>query len=465
MSDPMSSSTSPPAKSRPKTSPIDPNSMREDELLLRLVTHMNELHRHMEQLETTVGTIPRDLESALSSRSPPAGNKASMQMVKSPRIAQHQPPNPRHAARRLAAGMTPGQLRFQLHLRTAGDLFNLMQRHFSSDIDVRSNLHMPTPHKCAATKADIVVQGTFERHSIQGMLQSSSVVWEGVGRGPVRRHVVQHLFHQYATSCFFLYQPLDRAQLLERFYRDELDPAFVYSAVGWAAHHSYRFHRLPFARQLPLVAATCFEEARSALEGGFDEPSEQRVIAFLNLSEHLLLQAQYPKAHFYLELAIRMAQELGMHLEGNKENTLQREKHKRIWWGLCLADMCLAVYGVKTPVIHYAAIKNAAIPIPLPSEDEGSQRTMRYVVENARALSELFELPQVDLSSPDPEVLDSLMRATVVFKQYHTPLRSRWINEGPPWEDISCAANFLRSGASSGCGFSRFTRPRALTPR
>ncbi|KAL1922643.1 uncharacterized protein VTP21DRAFT_10182 [Calcarisporiella thermophila] len=420
------SSPSPPPKTKkPSTDPL----VCEDAVLDRLSAHMSELESQMKTLESTIGSISSPDPSCSKSLPPPSSSKRQ-------RIEARPPFG------------NPQPFKFSLKLHTASDLYRLANNHsddptgatrlFLVQNRTRSLPSLSNAHDRTETKGltrlpssngpaqhlrhpfylkPFFNQCISESEPDEKVLADARVLLQDTSMS--RRHIIDGLFHIYASPCFILYQCVDRADLLERFYRDELDFAFVYAAVAWAAQHSYLCHTHQPDQDLRAIAKASFEKARAHLEDVFDEPSELTVLASLTISDFLLAKPNYNSAYTYLGHAVSMARQLGLEKDDpGEKNLLRREARRRLCWALHMVDVSLAVFGGMPPMMAFQIRHHVARPVALPSESEDSRRCLAYVAQTAEIVLDMYTLPRIDPDVSEGRLLEMVALTVSVFKRH-----------------------------------------------
>lgn len=123
----------------------------------------------------------------------------------------------------------------------------------------------------------------------------------------------------------------------------------------WAATGPTQFYKLAKT----LVFSSIFQAA-----------SIERVQALLLIGQYLHASLELDNARTVVSLAIRMAQNLGLHLNTTCSNleTIDKEVCKRVWWGCFTLDCLLSMKVGRPPTIH--SYDDSTISLPLAVDDE-----------------------------------------------------------------------------------------------
>ncbi|KAL1920796.1 uncharacterized protein VTP21DRAFT_11431 [Calcarisporiella thermophila] len=189
---------------------------------------------------------------------------------------------------------------------------------------------------------------------------------------PTLKKYSDYLFTIYASSCFPLFPHPESACLLEGYYTHSLSAPLLYSALAWSALHAIASHAAPFTpHHLQEVSVVFYEKATHALAEVFDIPSEDTVLALINL--HLYEQASGRRRNKagHLHHAVAMARALKLEKEERHErNPIRLETGRRLWYALCLLDLTMVFHEQSTPMIAPDLIRNAPRPNHIPGESE-----------------------------------------------------------------------------------------------
>ncbi|KAL1914806.1 uncharacterized protein VTP21DRAFT_7898 [Calcarisporiella thermophila] len=302
---------------------------------------------------------------------------------------------------------------YGIFLSSATDLHLLMVQNFGSDYASFVKL---TPKEHPKATYQIPIKGVVTRRLllIEAPEDNSVVVGETTPTftSSVVRHPLLHqLFSTYLSPCFFFLQPVNRKELMDLFLADKLEPAFLYSAVAWAALHIYQSHKdPPLGDQLPALAHSAYLEAQQHLREVFDEPSEQTVMASFNLGIYHLLNSRTNEFYIQIGHAIGMARQMGIYIDDVSESDpLKREAKRRIWWALYTHDCGLSVYSTKVQTLLFPQANKIVRPKCLPGESQDTQYCLDYVISIAELLTCLKRLPEIDWNASDEDVMATVM--------------------------------------------------------
>ncbi|KAL1920830.1 uncharacterized protein VTP21DRAFT_11465 [Calcarisporiella thermophila] len=322
--------------------------------------------------------------------------------------------------RRVAQHGVADGLHIRINLCTLSDLQGLLH-----DYLIYTSQFSPSqfrdPSECLPR---IIKRIDFDRFSSLERPKDGSPVPDLWNKTTMTRHPLAYqLFQVYLSpKCLLPYYHFDSAGLLESFLRDELDHAFLYSALAWAAHHVHQFHKeAPFDDQLRLLAKRCFEESEKRIRDVFDEPSLITLLTFLNLSMHLCDTPNSKDAYAYLTHAITISRLLGIDWDNaNETNPILREGKRRIWWTLHCIENFFVLYEGMTRTIIPPSNLHAYIPRELPHEKknkhvhEALQSLISMVVWNTA----LINRPDLDLSLPDEKLFKSVVEVVACIKPF-----------------------------------------------
>ncbi|KAL1925356.1 uncharacterized protein VTP21DRAFT_239 [Calcarisporiella thermophila] len=311
---------------------------------------------------------------------------------------------------------------YGVYLRNITDLHLLMVQNFGSDYATLTSF---TPKDHPKISVHISIKGPVSRRLLLIEEPTDNAVIFDKDKLPTNASVAHHpllhqLFTTYLSPCFFFLQPANRDELMELFFAKELEPAFLFSAVAWAALHIYQCHKdPPYADLLPGLANSAYLEAQRHLQEVFDEPSEQLVVASFNLGMYHLLNSRPDEFYVQLGHAIAMARLLGIYIEDlNEPDPIRAETKRRIWWALYTHDSGLAVYSRKTQTLLFPQASKVVRPKCLPGEGQAIGYCLDYVIKEAELLTCLKKLPEIDWDTSDEAVLQTLLCISEDLRPY-----------------------------------------------
>ncbi|KAL1916456.1 uncharacterized protein VTP21DRAFT_5647 [Calcarisporiella thermophila] len=227
----------------------------------------------------------------------------------------------------------------------------------------------------------------------------------------INRTLADYLFHIYVSDCFIHVMHPKRASFLESYYRDELEPALVHTAIAFSALHLLMTHPQTYVkRDLHLAMGSLLAQARRSLEEVFDNPSSEIVLAFLNMEGCMRWLARFEDAYNFYSLAALMALTLRMDKDDtNKKDLVQVEFQRRIWTCVCKRELHYR-FGFNKPIlISLESIYNS----PKPTVGEGDSELYKFML--LRFMTEIvfsykiLRLTDIDWTLPDVKVAQQLV--------------------------------------------------------
>ncbi|KAL1916453.1 uncharacterized protein VTP21DRAFT_5644 [Calcarisporiella thermophila] len=344
--------------------------------------------------------------------SPPASKPSSTKIVKA-----------RNAKRTQGEAISPClvqfgyDLRFQLRLNSLSDLHRLLSAHLV--------MEGVTPPEFASiyqqhtyTEGD---SGDFRCSLMK--IPNPSPFTSKIFNPPVKpeilsRRLETYLFHVYISDCCSLMQHPDRAAFLESYYREEMEPALLHTAVAISALHLLFMHRkTPVSNQLRRVVGELLERARLSLQDVFDMPSPQIVLAYLNMECCMRVLMREDDAYAFHTLAALMALALKMDREDPSEgDPIQREFQRRIWCFLCKMELIHVFVGGKPSLIDFDTLRNSPKGTPHSGDSEVYKSFLRNFTMEAQSFTQLAKFVDINFELPDIAITQHLI-STAAFLQ------------------------------------------------
>ncbi|GAN08545.1 conserved hypothetical protein [Mucor ambiguus] len=189
---------------------------------------------------------------------------------------------------------------------------------------------------------------------------------------------LQLLVHSCYQSCFLPYQIVAHHEFLQK-YHDPQSPQellLVNSIHAWVAKHTSIYHgTLSSVATIDVAGEGHFLEAKQLLRRCFTISNATTIHALLNLYMYQLSCERTTLAYLYIGLAIRMAEDLGLHKKDHTSLDLkQRETNKRLWWSVYWLDLCAALESNRPTTVDD---KDCDIEYPTRLEDEDAETGYR----------------------------------------------------------------------------------------
>ncbi|KAL1922563.1 uncharacterized protein VTP21DRAFT_10102 [Calcarisporiella thermophila] len=361
--------------------------------------------------------------------------------------------------------MTGKGLQFQLRLSTLGDVLRLfcakdqqvsIGSSLLGDFELRADGKMP---RWSTSTSRCTVLFRLGRE-----FQNTSTMVGADLHPPLPPRLADFLFHVYASNCLYIFQHPDRAELLERYYSRSLPATLLYPALAWAAAHTAASHsRIPYQKRLPELIPALLMKAKTAIEDAFDIPAEDTVLGLLTMWVHESENGNTASAHMYLKHAVVMARILNMEREHG--NSLHSEMRRRIWCSLCVCDLLMVATEKTEPLIPLETILVSPHPKAMPGEGPETEIFLMVIVHMIGFFTRLFEIPELDLTQPDSEVVSSLVRVSILLKQRQ--LEGRRLIHEKRFACYEWAAANVHAGFNNGWGhlWRRFLEARVPPER
>ncbi|KAL1920731.1 uncharacterized protein VTP21DRAFT_11366 [Calcarisporiella thermophila] len=214
----------------------------------------------------------------------------------------------------------------------------------------------------------------------------------------------------------------DREIFLENYYRGDLEPALVHTAIACAAIHLLLLHpETTLKNKLHGAVGSLFAQAKRSLEGVFDIPSPQTVLALINMDTCLQLLSRYKDAYAFYSQAAQMALSLHMDKEDPTEkNPLQLEFQRRIWATVCKREIFYVFEGDKPALIGIDIIRSSIKPSVTMRDSEFYKFATIYFILNIMTTSKLLELQNIDWTLPDVIIVQKLAEIAAYLQNEQT---------------------------------------------
>ncbi|KAL1924644.1 uncharacterized protein VTP21DRAFT_4298 [Calcarisporiella thermophila] len=315
---------------------------------------------------------------------------------------------------------------FQLRLNSLGDLHRLLSAQF---IDNGNNLlHNLYQTDTLALDNDFFSSRPLplfvNKFTFPLPINQNDLKWPAKPTG-IGRKLAEHLFYVYLNDCCSLIMHPNRAAFLESYYRGELEPAMIHTAIAYSALHLMLAHpQMPLVRHLHHFVGGLLEKARQSLEDIFDIPSLQSVLAFLNMEGCMVWLARFDDAYRFYSQAVLMAFSLQMdkHVP-HVQDPEQLEFQRRIWALICKNELRYSFELGKPALISFEVIKNSPKPTPNSSDSVRYKIFLLYVMTHISITSKLLEIKEVDWSLPDITIAHQLINAAASLQKGHSELK------------------------------------------
>ncbi|KAL1916450.1 uncharacterized protein VTP21DRAFT_5641 [Calcarisporiella thermophila] len=306
-------------------------------------------------------------------------------------------------------------VRFQLRLKTLGDLHRLLSAHLILDGIVPPNFQPlleqpafakqePPQYNCSLMKL------TYPRPLRDKILELPTKP------AALSRKLLDYLFHIYSSECCITLRHPDPAGFLESYYNDEIEPPLLHVAFAFAAMHLiFTRKATPILKQVRGVVGELLENARLSLEDAFDKPSPQSVLAFLSMHSCVRILSRIEEGQAYLQQSVLMALALGMDKDGLEQPTddVQVVFRKRVWCLLCKFELMNIFNSCQPPLIQPELARRTVIA-------ERSQThnlsLLNFTLDIILALSGA-RITNIDWSLPDINIVHHLINTTAFLQR------------------------------------------------
>ncbi|KAL1925405.1 uncharacterized protein VTP21DRAFT_288 [Calcarisporiella thermophila] len=313
---------------------------------------------------------------------------------------------------------TGENLHFQLKLRTADELRRLLSAHFAFD----RNSHLSVPFLDFSkdqARAKSFRPCTFLNWQSPELLQDDSL-YPSPNRGfAINRKLKDYIFHTYFSNCsgYFVYP--DKPAFLESYYRGEIEPTLLHTAIADTALHLLMFHEeCPMFSQINSMIGGLLYYAQRLLEDAFDSPTIQTTLAFLYMENCMRKLSRFDDSYTYHKQAVLMALALRLDRDNPKErDRVQIEFRRRVWCLLCGNELKLAgVYG-KPWLLDLEIIHNSLDAIAAPSDDDADRMYLTWLKSEAEFHYKLAKFSDFDWTQQDYLITQHLISVAAFLQQ------------------------------------------------
>ncbi|CEP19411.1 hypothetical protein [Parasitella parasitica] len=333
-------------------------------------------------------------------------------------------PQARHTALDTAwkLRLTPGGIRIDTNVSNVEDLHRALLNAVSQlEINNKTCLYIPGIYDSNSSSAE-----TFSWQSKQQCTRQM----QGNPQG------LQSLAHICYQSCFLPFQIADQQKLLQVCHNPQgpQELLLVHSICAWVAKHSSIYHPYLCLNDASAAAGEAyFLEAKQLLRRCFINSNATTIHALLNLYMYQLSCERTTLAYLHIGLAIRMAQDLGLHKKEHMPIDLkQREINRRLWWSVYWLDLCAALESNRPTMVDDKDC-DVEYPIPLQDEDPETGYRIAFGVESIK----LMKIRKVIAKQlPSERIKGSCLLDAI--SHLETSL-TKWLNELPVY--FSSSAN------------------------
>ncbi|KAL7325993.1 hypothetical protein PS15p_208393 [Mucor circinelloides] len=199
---------------------------------------------------------------------------------------------------------------------------------------------------------------------------------------PTTTQNLQPLVLSCYQPCFLPYQIVDQRAFLQKYHNPQSpqELLLVNSIHAWVAKHASIYHPTTLYNEpaVDIAGESYFLEAKQLLRRCFTISNATTIHALLNLYMYQLSCERTTLAYLYIGLAIRMAEDLGLHNKrGGGHTTIdlkQQEINKRLWWSVYWLDLCAALESNRPTMVDD---KDCDIEYPARLEDEDQETGYR----------------------------------------------------------------------------------------
>ncbi|KAL1922077.1 uncharacterized protein VTP21DRAFT_10719 [Calcarisporiella thermophila] len=326
------------------------------------------------------------------------------------------------------AHSTVGGLRIQLQLNSLTDLHRLLGAEFRMEGKFVPDLH-PHIQLPEFTREGVPIRRCtiFRLTRYPKPLKSSLLNWLSKPIA-LNRKLTDILFHVYASDCFPWIKHPDRAVFLECYFANELEPALLHSALAFSALHLLLTHpqtNTSNKKRLHAAAGELLERARLQLEEVFDAPTPQTVLAFMNMSNCMMLLARYQEAYGYFSQAALLALSLQMHQDDPAEDdSVEREFRRRIWCFVCQRELWYVYIGNQSSLIPLEMIRASPKPTLTPDDNENYKLLVVFFLMDVVFCSQIDKYLNFDWTLSDNTIAQNLIGVAAYLQQELTNIYS-----------------------------------------
>ncbi|KAL1918890.1 uncharacterized protein VTP21DRAFT_2271 [Calcarisporiella thermophila] len=314
-----------------------------------------------------------------------------------------------------------GALRFQLRLNSLTDLYRLLSGELYEE-----GVILPFRYESFNLLDDDKpnVRCTIFRTLSQPKRIGDNIL-SRTSKITVKKKIVDYLFNVYIGDCFIPYKHPNSAALLESYYRKELEPALVHTAIAFSAIHLLIMHpQTSMRKHLHSLAGTLIAQARSSLEDVFDTPSLQTVLAFLNMDVCMVSLCRFEDAYTYFSQAVLIALSLQLYKDDpNERDPVQREFRRRVWLSICKLEVTYRYNYGKPPKISLKHLFHSPKPTATLNDSEQYKFTLIIYMLELMGFRALMELKDIDWLLPDDAIVQQLVEIATymhnIWNQLH----------------------------------------------
>ncbi|KAL1916462.1 uncharacterized protein VTP21DRAFT_5653 [Calcarisporiella thermophila] len=203
----------------------------------------------------------------------------------------------------------------------------------------------------------------------------------------------------------------NREFFLGSYYRCELEPVLIYTAIAWAAVHLLLSHpETPLRNQLRMALRSLLSQAKQSLADVFDVPSSQTVLAFINMDACLHSLSRFTEAYTCYSQAALMALALQMDKDdATEKNPVHLEFRRRIWASVCKRELFYVFECDKPSLIALDTIKASSKPTMTASDSESYKFATVCFMLDIITYSKLLEFQNIDWTLPDAIIAQQLV--------------------------------------------------------
>ncbi|KAL1921072.1 uncharacterized protein VTP21DRAFT_11707 [Calcarisporiella thermophila] len=255
-------------------------------------------------------------------------------------------------------------------------------------------------------------------HKYEPESTNISLVDSLINEVSLSHNLFQFLFQVYLSPCFIYFRYPNRAHIQHLFNTSGLDPAFLFSAVAWAAQHVYESHpATSYDGELRSLSEYCYGEAKRLISEVFDEPTIWTCLAALNLHVYQPVRSRLEDRNLLLGHAITMSRQLGIDWDNRGErDPLWREIKRRIWWTLFYWDIAAAMYSGNSRMLYTPCNLFESRPISFPHEDQETKEILGYMVDTVEWFLIFMNIPELDWTVTENETLAMLIKIIDLLK-------------------------------------------------
>ncbi|KAL1916459.1 uncharacterized protein VTP21DRAFT_5650 [Calcarisporiella thermophila] len=316
---------------------------------------------------------------------------------------------------------TPDAIRFQLRLNSLTDLHRLLSAQFVIEGKSLPNLsfNLQVPDYIGSNRP--IRRCTYFRvGQIPKPIEYKDIIW--TKRPTINdQRLTDYLFHTYISGCVTDKLIPNPACFLESYYNNELEPAFVHSAIALAAIHLLLAHPLSsLKKQLQSAAGCLLSKAKQSLEDAFDTPSLQIVATFINFNSCMTWLSRFEEAYRFHSKAVLMAVALQMDRDNpNVRDPVEIEIRRRIWAYICYCELDYRFGYGKPELISLDIIIRSPKPTVTLDDADFYKLTLLFFMLSIQLNVKLLELRDIDWSLPDDLIIQQLVNIAAFLQSDH----------------------------------------------